>query len=127
VDAVRHLPHESATVRAELGDLWDWNHLAANMADLVDLLSYWLTSEYAKWTHDPDDPETKRRAAERKRRGIKPPPHPLIPPVAHRPPSVAAKYEDQYLRQLAEHAPAEEPAKRVVSLDEWERAAGLVS
>lgn len=112
-------------MRAELGDLWDWNHLAANLAELVDLMAYWLHSEYAKWTHDPEDPEAKRREAERKRRGLKPPPIPLIPPVAHRPPSVAEAYEQNYLRLVAEHTPHEGPQKRLVSLDEWERAAGL--
>lgn len=97
--AVRSLPPDSATARAELGDLWDWTHLAANVAELVDLWSYWLRSEYAKWIHDPDDPEVKREAARRKRDGVKPPPMPLIPPVAHRPPSVAVKYFEDYQTQ----------------------------
>jgi hypothetical protein len=108
-----------------MGDLWDWNHLAANLADLVDLMSYWLGNEYAKWIHDPDDPETKRRDAERRRRKVKPPPMPLIPPIAHRPPSVAGQYQERYLQLLTEHAPDPGPTKTVVSLDEWERAAGL--
>lgn len=53
-------------------------------------MSYWLYNEYARWTADPDDPEVKRR------KKTKPPPLPLVPPVAHRPPSVAAEYEQQF-------------------------------
>lgn len=119
-------------MRAELGDLWDWNHLAANMADLVDLMTYWLQSEYAKWTYDPEDPDNKRAEAERRRRRIKPPPIPLVRPVAHRPPSVAQSYEKAYA-QLVEQfgAPAagqadDGPAgKQWLSSDEFDQALGL--
>lgn len=123
--AVKHLPQDSATQRAELGDRWDWGHMAANLAQLVDLWTFWLTSEYARWIHDPDDPETKRRERERKRQGIKPPPVPLVPPVAHRPPTVAAAYEEQYLHQVAEH---DQPraVKELVSSEEFDRIFGLV-
>lgn len=112
-------------MRAELGDLWDWNHFAANVAELVDLASFFLQNEYAKWIHDPDDPETKRRMAERKRSKVKPSPIPLIPPVAHRPPSVDGIYHERYLQLLAEHSPDPGPVKTLVSLDEWDRVAGL--
>lgn len=64
-----------------------WSLTDENLAMLIDRLDYWLTSEYAQWTTDPDDPEVKAARAERKRRGHKPPPVPIISPVAHRPPS----------------------------------------
>lgn len=124
-DAVKHLPPDSATHRAELGDLWDWNHLAANVADLVDLMTYWLHSEYAKWIHDPEDPATKRAEAERKRKKIKPPSEPLIQPVAHRPPSVAGKYAEQYLTRLSELGPSAGAEPRWMSSDAFDAALGL--
>lgn len=63
---------------------------------LVDRLDYWLTSEYTSWITDPDDPEVKRRRAEQKRAGVKPPPQPMITPVAHRPKRVA----DELVKEL---------------------------
>jgi hypothetical protein len=124
---VRELPPDSALARAELGDQWDWGHLAANVAQLVDLMSYWLHNEYAQWTADPD--EVKRRPKR------KPPPIPLIPPVAHRPPSVA----EQYLTEFAELAETvgvnldeqpetarERAAKRWVSADEFDALIGAL-
>lgn len=73
--------------------MWDWGHLAANVAQLVDLMSFWLNNEYAQWTADPDEV---KKGPKRK-----PPPIPLVPPVAHRPPSVAAAYMQEF-SQLAE-------------------------
>lgn len=123
---VKHLPPDSALARAELGDAWDWGHMAANMAELVDLMSYWLTSEYAKWTHDPDDPATKRARAMEKRRGKpKPPPVPLIPPVAHRPPSIAEKYQRSYQDLTARFASMPDKVVEQVTSDEFDRALGL--
>lgn len=107
-----------------MGDLWDWNHMAANIADLVDLASYWLHAEYAKWTYDADDPETKKQEKARKAAGVKPPPQPLIPPVAHRPPSIA----EEYVRRFTESAPAVAepvPSRRWLTSDEFDRALGL--
>lgn len=92
---MQNLPPDSAVARAELGDTWDWTHLAANVAELVDLMHYWLHAEYAQWTADPD--EVKRRPK------VPPPPVPLIPPVAHRPPSVAAAYVAEFAERAAEH------------------------
>lgn len=94
---MQNLPPDSAVARAELGDAWDWGHLAANVAELVDLMSYWLHAEYAQWTADPD--EVKRRPK------VPPPAAPLIPPVAHRPPSVAQVYVRQFAERAAEHEP----------------------
>jgi hypothetical protein len=56
-------------------------------------MSYWLNAEYAQWTADPD--EVKRGPK------VKPPPVPLVPPVAHRPPSVAETYMAEFAK-LAE-------------------------
>ncbi len=98
---MKALPPDSALARAELGDTWDWGHLAANVAQLVDLMSFWLHNEYAQWTADPD--EVKRGPK------VRPPAVPLIPPVAHRPPSVAEVYVQEFTARLEEHGVAEEP------------------
>lgn len=92
-----------------LDDDHGWSHTDENLAALVDLLTYWLTSEYAGWVTDPDDPEVKAARAERKRSGIKPSPVPLIQPVAQRPPQ-ALRAARQRLRALqAAHQPSPAP------------------
>lgn len=98
---MKALPADSALARAELGDAWDWGHLAANMAQLVDLMSYWLHNEYARWTADPDE---LKRGPKRK-----PPPIPLIPPVAYRPASIAEQYVQRFAELVEEHGVGEEP------------------
>lgn len=86
-----------------MGDLADWSQDATNTADLLDLATYWLRSEYAKWTADPDDKKAKQERARRKREGIKPPPFPIIEPVAARPPSLAAEYRKAYEQLLSQY------------------------
>lgn len=104
---MRNLPHNSATARAELGDRFDWNHLAANVAHLVDLMSYQVHADYVQAITDPEDPQIRAEQERRNRQGIKPPPVPLVPPVAIRPESVAAEYEDAYRDMVARFAPAD--------------------
>lgn len=87
------MPTDSATARAELGDRVDWGHLAANVAYLVDLVSYQVHSDYTVAVTDPEDPDVKSAMEVRKRLGIKPPPVPLVPPVAVRPATVAVEHE----------------------------------
>lgn len=132
--AIRGLPLGSALARAELGDVHDWTHLAANVADLVDLLSFWLRSEYARWTSDPE--EIRKELAARKKRGWKPPAEPLIPPVAARPPSVHERHLDAYVAAAAQYATMggsdTRPRERatvgeyeLITSDEFDRALGL--
>lgn len=75
----------------------EWTYTDENLALLVDRLDYWLSSEYTGWVTDPEDPEVKQARAERKRSGAKPPPVPIVPPVAQRPPEQAKQ-----ARELAE-------------------------
>lgn len=115
--ALRALPPDSALARAELGDTWDWNHYSANLAELVDMVTFWLNLEYQKAITDPDDPKVKK-AAKRK-----PSPIPLVPPVAHRPDSVAERYQAAYNELVAQFGnPGEEApiGKRWVSSDEFD-------
>lgn len=103
--------------REELGDLADWSRLADNVARLVDLVEYWLRAEYAKWTADEDEIQ----AARRNRR--KPPPFPMIPPVASRPPSLHQRLLDGYEALSSEFDVDAGP--RMVSDDEFDRLLGL--
>lgn len=119
VSLVRKLPVGSQLAREELGDQADWGYLAENVAKLVDVMNFWITHEYAHWTADPDEVEERRQ--KQKRAGIKPPPFPLIQPVAARPPSLRELMVDQYM-ELASgfQLPAEETQERLVTLDEFD-------
>lgn len=93
----------------------EWPDHSENLAMLVDRLDYWLNSEYTSWVTDPDDPEVKRRRAEQKRAGIKPPPQPMITPVAHRPRQVM----DELVKELmtkTEQQKQEAPKRRFGTL-----------
>lgn len=85
---------------------------------LIDRFDYYLRSEYTSWTTDPNDPEVRAERALRKKRGIKPPPQPLIPPVAWRPDSIAALRRELYEAAVELHArPAAPPARKLGSRD----------
>ncbi|WP_418346166.1 hypothetical protein [Rhodococcus pyridinivorans] len=70
---------------------------------LVDRENYWLNSEYASWVTDPNDREVKEERLRRQRLGIKPPPMPLLPPVALRPPDLAQLRLSQYDTAVSTH------------------------
>lgn len=95
--------------------------LAENLAMLVDREHYWLTSEYASWTTDPDDAEVKAARAQRKRDGIKPPPRPLLTPVACRAPEATARLLEQHLADVARYS---KPAEKL-SVAEYNRIRGI--
>jgi hypothetical protein len=123
VARIKKLPAESALAREEMGDMADWSSLAENVAKLVDLMTAWLHYEYASWTTDPDDVEAQRKA--RKRAGIKPPPKPLIPPVAARPQSLHDRLVDDYLTESAQYQLPESEGPRMVTSDEFDALMGL--
>ena len=115
--------------RAEDGDLADWGRTEHNLAELVDTLSAYLHYQWSNWTTDPDDPEFQREHKRRRAAGIKPPPVPLIPPVAARPARLAearlAAFEQ--LAQSARLPGHEQPVvdEPLMSLDAWEAALSL--
>jgi hypothetical protein len=117
VAKIRKLPPDSQVAREDAGDLADWSRMADNVARLVDLFDYWLRAEYAKWTADEDE----IKAARRNRR--KPPPFPLIPPVASRPPSLHQHLSEMYEARASEFRVDDEP--RMVSDDEFDALLGL--
>lgn len=97
-----------------------WSYTDENLAMLIDRLDYWLGSEYAQWTTDPDDQEVKRARAERKRSGKKPPPVPILTPVAKRPPeqAKAARELAEQMRDYYENPPVTKPGEsKIAALD----------
>lgn len=87
------------------------------MARLVDLVEYWLGAEYAKWTADEDE----IKQARRNRR--KPPPTPLIAPVAQRPPSIQQRLNEVYEAKVSEFNVDSGP--RMVSDEELDLMLGI--
>jgi hypothetical protein len=123
-----NLPPTAQTVRHEMGaDLHDWSHglayLNINTARLVDLLEAWLNHEYASWTADPDEVEKERRR--RKHRGQKPPPMPLIEPVAARPTQVHDLLAEVHRQQLEEYGQLPKVISQQLSSSEWDRELDL--
>lgn len=91
------------------GDDEAWTHSDENLAALIDRLDFWLTQSWAQWTTDPDDPEVRKRRLEQKRDGVKPPPIPIIPPIARRPEAITAAIE-QWNTRLSERFAADNQA-----------------
>lgn len=92
-----------------------WTRQDENQARLVDILSYWLNTEYAKWTTDPE--EAKALAQERSK--VKPPPFPIIEPVADRPPAVHAAAMARYSKLLEQYRPSSTAAEPKMPRSEW--------
>lgn len=103
----------TAVRRELLGELAEWGPHEENTARLLDVLAYDLDWRWGQGVIDPDDPDVKRERAEAKRAGVKPPPHPLIPPVAHRPTGVAEQRLNEYLERVTEYATPKERSHSV--------------
>lgn len=100
-----------------------WGPHEENTARLYEALNYWLELAWVDRTTDPEDPEVKRERAEAKRSGIKPPPHPMIPPVALRPPKIADERFQGYLDEVQQYQTRREEqrsGKRMVTSDEFD-------
>lgn len=130
-DVIRQLvaTRGSAMRRELLGDYADWGPHEENTALLLDIQSYELELAWADRTIDPEDREVRRERLEAKRNGIKPPKHPLVPPVARRPHDLAQERLQQYLEQVAEQQTAQQPETTagIVSMSEFNRKLGLVA
>ena len=79
-----------------------------NLAMLVDREDFATSFDYISGVTDPDDPEIVRERALRKKHNIKPPPHPIYPPVAQRDPKVTAELIERY---RTAHKPYQIPEK----------------
>lgn len=103
-----------------------WSHHEENTARLYEAMHHWLNTDWAQKTTDPEDPEVRRDRAEAKRSGIRPPKHPLIPPIGLRPADVAESHWSQYKTAVEKHtAPAVERSRESLAPDEWARRLGI--
>ena len=104
-----------------------WGPHEENTARLLEAQSYALEFEYADRTIDPDDPAVKAERAKNKRR--KPPPHPIVPPVAFRPKKYADERMAEYVEQISKYAPKSDtkPVDPFEQLALWKAQRGLTS
>ena len=110
--------------REEAGELADWGMHEENTARLLDVLSAGLGYDYASWTSDPEEMAAEQRR--RRKAGIKPPPNPVIPPVASRPGVIASRLIDEHVAMLEQYQLLpKKPERRMVSSDEFDRLNGL--
>lgn len=126
VARVRRLAHIPSSALADLlsDGTATWDAHKENTARLLEVETHRLELEWAKHTYDPEDPENRRAAAEAKRNGVKPPPKPIVPPVALRPRDLAEQRFQQYLDEITAHyEPRHERAP--VSRAEFDAALGL--
>lgn len=101
-----------------------WGPHEENTALLLEAERYKLDLLWADRTVDPNDREVIRERREAERAGVKPPKHPMIPPIANRPPELAELRLQQYVEQIAAHRTPDRE-KVMVSLDEFDAAIGL--
>jgi hypothetical protein len=87
-----------------------WGPHEENTARLLEAQAYRLELDWADRTVDPNDDETRRARAQAKRDGIKPPPHPMVPPVALRPPKLAEQAYEEFFARLEQHRTPAEPS-----------------
>ena len=109
VDLVKELDH--------------WGPHEENTARLFEAQAFKLELDWVDRTTDPDDPEVKRDRAQAKRAGITPPPHPIVPPVALRPPSMAEDAIVAYVEKLEAHNTP--PPSRASSRADFDKAHGF--
>lgn len=102
----------------------EWTPTDENIARLVDREDFYLNSEWARWTADPDDPEAKAEHERRERLGIKPPAAPILRPVAVRPPGMQEALVEQTRRRIEL---AGQPPKKKISVRQLRELRASVS
>lgn len=125
VALIRKLPRESALAREESGAWADWDAHKENTARLLEIETYKLELAWIDRTLDPNDKDVKRDRLAAERAGIKPPPHPMVPPVAMRPHAIGEQRLQEYLDAIAKFSmPTRE--KLQVGTSEFDRLMDLV-
>lgn len=102
-----------------------WGPHEENTARLLEIESYRLDLEWHDRTVDPDDAEVARERAQAKRDGIKPPVKAPVPPIAHRPKSIAEATFERYVQSLAPHQHQTAPSREAVDRGTFESRWGL--
>ncbi|WP_233426066.1 hypothetical protein [Corynebacterium silvaticum] len=105
-------------------DDFEWTKTDENIAHLVDREDFWLNAEYSSWITDADDPEIQSAREHRKQSGMKPPPKPILWPIAERPQRAAAKLSVRVLGQYQEHEQAQKKRQKRKSLKAFRAALG---
>jgi hypothetical protein len=123
---LRHI-RDSALYDLLSDGLSHWGPHEENTALLLEAQHYALELIWADRTTDPDDPKLKRERVQAKRAGIKPPPHPLIPPVAHRPDTLALQRLQEYLDALEKYRAGPEPEVKYLTSSDFDRELGLTA
>lgn len=123
---IKKLPPDSALAREEAGPWGRWDAHKENTARLLEVMSHQLELNWVDRTTDPEDPEVKRDRAKAKRAGIKPPVHPLVPPVAMRPHEIAQERIAEY-RELVDAHNAPPITTQASSRSSFDQAWGLDS
>jgi hypothetical protein len=116
---------ESAVYDLLSDGLSHWGPHEENTALLLEAQAYSLELAWVDRTTDPDDPAVKRERAQAKRAGIKPPPHPLIPPVAHRPDSLAERRLREYIDAVEKYRAGPPPEVKHLTSSQFDRELGL--
>jgi len=80
----------------------EWGPHEENTALLLETLTAQLDWNWADRTIDPDDPEV--QAERRKQKIVKPPPHPILRPVAFRPRKETEERIQAYVAELVKYA-----------------------
>lgn len=106
-DALRELPV------VDFVDLLDglWSDADENAALLLEWQAHAATVEWQRLTVDPDDPEVKAAREAAKEAGLKPPPVPLIVPMARRPWRQQVRRAEEFGADLKVYAPAADAAE----------------
>jgi hypothetical protein len=107
--------------------LTHWGPHEENTALLLEATAYELELAWSDRITDPDDPKVKRDRLLAKRAGIKPPPHPLIPPVAHRPDSLAERRLREYIEALERYQAGPPPEVKYLTSRDFDRELGLTA
>lgn len=98
-----------------------WGLHEENTALLLETLNAQIEWSWADRTIDQDDPEVKAEQAKAKK--TKPPKHPILRPVAKRPPEQDEERWREYITALTEFVP--KPVDPWDALQEWKRQNGI--
>lgn len=101
----------------------EWGPHEENTALLLETLTAQLDWGWADRTIDPEDPKVK--AEQEKRKKIKPPPHPILRPVACRPVKQDQERWEAYATEIAKYVPPEKPQDPFELLAQWRRQHGF--
>lgn len=103
-----------------------WSDADENAALLLEFQAHAATVEWQRLTVDPDDPEVKAAREAAEAAGLKPPPVPLVVPMAHRPWRQHLRRTEKFATDIEAYSPAADAAEEAAEaididsfLDTW--------